>query len=110
MTSQSRRVSFDLEHTTVHVLPTNKQEREMHDKLRREAYQNRTLIQELPDESIISEIVLACRYHARALPHSGLKGCLKSPPTPSSPPPNKRKSKKSKRRMSHRATGVISVH
>ncbi|KAI8072756.1 hypothetical protein BC940DRAFT_330213 [Gongronella butleri] len=117
MVSQIRRVSFDLEHNTVHILPTSKQVKEHADQLRREAYENRTLRDELLDESIVTEIVTACRFSARASPSALPKGCLKTPPPPPSPasaPPSshKRKNKKSrKRRSTHRPmSGAISVH
>ncbi|KAI8092905.1 uncharacterized protein BX664DRAFT_328471 [Halteromyces radiatus] len=78
---KSRRVSFDLEHNTIHVLPTEKQVKEHADRLRREAYQNRTLNQELLDDSIISEIVASCNCNSRQDEGICLKSCLKKPPT-----------------------------
>ncbi|KAI8340237.1 hypothetical protein BC941DRAFT_500776 [Chlamydoabsidia padenii] len=78
-TQKTRRVSFDLGLNTIHLLPTDKQVKEHADKLRREAYQNRTLLQELLDDSIVSEIVAACHWSSPSY-DACLKSCLKQQP------------------------------
>ncbi|KAI9305326.1 hypothetical protein BJ944DRAFT_265401 [Cunninghamella echinulata] len=119
---QKRRVSFDLEHTTIHVLPTDKQIKEYADRLRREAYQNRTLNQELLDDSIVSEIAEACTCSSRQDTSSNevcLKSCLKIPtpvysqpkqqPTRKSKKKARRHSRASSRRFENETQGMISV-
>ncbi|KAI8340890.1 hypothetical protein BC941DRAFT_418502 [Chlamydoabsidia padenii] len=81
---KARRVSFDLEHNTIHVLPTEKQVKEQADKLRREAYQNRTLNQALLDDCIVTEIAASCTCNKQQADGGMcLKSCLKKlePPT-----------------------------
>ncbi|CAO3641848.1 unnamed protein product [Cunninghamella blakesleeana] len=118
---QKRRVSFDLEHNTIHVLPTDKQVKEYADKLRREAYQNRTLNQELLDDSIISEIAEFCTCTSRQNNNMDnslcLKSCLKTPPPMTYSKTSTKKSKKkarrhsraSSRRFENETQGMITV-
>lgn len=77
--------------------------KEYADRLRREAYQNRTLNQELLDDSIVSEIAESCTCTSRQNTNDSLclKSCLKTPPPTSSPKAQPtRKSKKKARRHS----------
>lgn len=59
------------------------QVKELADKMRREAYQNRILVQDLLDDSIVSEIVAACHCsskHGAAIGAYRLKSSLKQQP------------------------------
>ncbi|KAL0086758.1 hypothetical protein F4703DRAFT_1736178, partial [Phycomyces blakesleeanus] len=95
-----RRVSFDLEHNIVHLLPSLEECRAEASKRLKEAWERRSLNQDMLDESIISEIqqtVCECtRDTPPQEPICTLKSCLKKLPEP--PVAQKKKQKKSNKK------------
>ncbi|KAI9021492.1 hypothetical protein CLU79DRAFT_753553 [Phycomyces nitens] len=101
----NRRVSFDLEHNIVHLLPSLEECRAEASKRLKEAWERRSLNQDMLDESIISEIqqtVCECTRGPPQEPVCTLKSCLKKLPEPPVAPKKKQKktNKKRKRTLS----------
>ncbi|KAI8374695.1 uncharacterized protein BYT42DRAFT_577316 [Radiomyces spectabilis] len=109
-----RRVSFDLDHNTVHVLPTLEECRLEASRRGREQWERKTLLQDMLDESIILEIQQDCCSCSRNTDDNDngsqpvtpcpLKSCLKKPvssPTVSAPKKTMKKTTHKKRKRSH---------
>ncbi|KAL9548819.1 hypothetical protein MBANPS3_005494 [Mucor bainieri] len=128
-----RRVSFDLSHNTVYLLPTLEQCRDAAKQRSREEWQRKTLNEDMLSEDIIVEIQEDCSAGSRDSEEEGesvhsepvpTKSCLKKPPvvtaTTSTLKKKNSSSKKNqkKRKRNHGATAaskqnvqnVISVH
>ncbi|KAG1172620.1 hypothetical protein G6F70_006441 [Rhizopus microsporus] len=84
-----RRVSFDLSHNTVYLLPSFEECRDAAKQARREEWQKKTLNEEMLSEDIIVEIQADTSANARHLEEQEqkdtsatvqLKSCLKKPP------------------------------
>ncbi|KAL1930284.1 hypothetical protein VTP01DRAFT_1438 [Rhizomucor pusillus] len=82
---EKRRVSFDLSHNVVHILPSLQQCRKEATRRNREEWERRQLNQDMLCELIVSEIVQenGCQTEdtpiAAAAPPTPLKSCLKKP-------------------------------
>ncbi|OBZ84390.1 hypothetical protein A0J61_07561 [Choanephora cucurbitarum] len=84
----SRRVSFDLSHNVVYVLPTLEECRDAAKQKSREEWQRRSINEDLLNEDIIAEIQEDCYSSSRdsdeeecEVPILPTKSCLKKPPT-----------------------------
>ncbi|KAI8643554.1 hypothetical protein BD408DRAFT_442581 [Parasitella parasitica] len=84
-----RRVSFDLSHNTVHLLPTLEQCRDAAKQRSREDWQRKTLNEDMLSEDIIVEIQEDCSAGSRDSDEENesvhyeripAKSCLKKPP------------------------------
>ncbi|KAI7883623.1 hypothetical protein K492DRAFT_235281 [Lichtheimia hyalospora FSU 10163] len=112
-----RRVSFDLSHNVVHILPTLEECRKEASRRGHEQWERKQLSQEMLNDMIIAEIQQECTRsmteetssEEETHQHPSLKSCLKRPPPPSthtSSPhhhahkKNKKKSKRSTKRTS----------
>ncbi|KAI9265966.1 hypothetical protein BY458DRAFT_513210 [Sporodiniella umbellata] len=124
--TSGRRVSFDLSHNTVHVLPSFEECRDEAKRIRREEWQRKTLNEEMLSEDIIVEIQEDSCLYARSaempekLSAVELKSCLKKKEALSEDPDNKRKkhpkknNQKKRKRSYSKSTidkvNMISVH
>lgn len=111
-----RRVSFDLSHNVVHILPTLEECRKEASRRGHEQWERKQLSQEMLSDLIIAEIQQECTRSTteetsseEETQHPSLKSCLKRPPPPStqsssshhhSHKKNKKKSKRSTKRTS----------
>ncbi|KAI8978104.1 hypothetical protein BDB01DRAFT_800828 [Pilobolus umbonatus] len=98
----TRRVSFDLSHNVVHVLPSLEECKERAKKVKREEYARRTLNEELLNEDIIAEIAqtISPRQEEEPIQCVIIKSCLKKPPVVCVTRKGKKNQKKRKRRCS----------
>ncbi|KAJ8657905.1 hypothetical protein O0I10_006433 [Lichtheimia ornata] len=117
-TTSRRRVSFDLSHNVVHILPTLEECRKEASRRGHEQWERKQLSQEMLNDMIIAEIQQECTRSMaeetsseEEVQHQSLKSCLKRPPPPSSSTQassphhhshkkNKKKSKRSTKRTS----------
>ncbi|KAI9312256.1 hypothetical protein BX666DRAFT_1841551, partial [Dichotomocladium elegans] len=79
-----RRVSFDLTHNTIHILPTLQECREAASLRGKEAHLRRMLNEEMLSDLIIAEIqqeyARSDKEDPKAVTMTMPKGCLKAPP------------------------------
>ncbi|KAI7870993.1 hypothetical protein BDF14DRAFT_1767192 [Spinellus fusiger] len=103
--TSGRRVSFDLTHNTVYLLPSLKECRAEASRRQQEAWERRSLNQSMLDELIISEIEQEVCGYARSQQQTPTpctpKSCLKKPHKKTS----KKANKKSKRVFSKGQAG-----
>ncbi|KAI7880285.1 uncharacterized protein EV154DRAFT_46622 [Mucor mucedo] len=122
-----RRVSFDLSHNIVHLLPTLEECRDAAKQKSREEWQRKSLNEDMLSEDIIIEIQEDCSASSRhtdsssdeeqaAAEHPTLepKSCLKKPPvviaTPVTISKRSKKNQKKRKRANSHVTNVVSVH
>ncbi|ORE06089.1 hypothetical protein BCV72DRAFT_128616 [Rhizopus microsporus var. microsporus] len=106
-----RRVSFDLSHNTVYLLPSFEECRDAAKQARREEWQKKTLNEEMLSEDIIVEIQADTSANARHLEEQEqkdasatvqLKSCLKKPPMKNTEEDRKKKHTSHHKKNNHK--------